>query len=327
MESGGSKRRRRLLYACGVSALTIAHKAYGRAEEVQGPTGFLANSIASLAEPIVSPMASQWLAILSFADDQILAAEEKVEALIPPSSHLFDKIESFVCIPDTLPGKFDRGVDIMIRCVPFLEWVLTFMIWGLNLFLSTFMAWVPDDSAKEKEIVVDINCDERACAKDNNENRFGPKSALNLNSSPLGFYPTEEEVLINESFPSLPVAEHEDEIIFKPSSIDKSPSPSAPVANDQGGETVKPVKISYKEVLEMGNNGDAEKKVDITGKEEPQKPTVEKEKPTGAFNPKKKKTTEAEVGRDVPNPNEMIMKEFPILELFDAGWHMKPTAI
>ncbi|XP_043703871.1 uncharacterized protein LOC122653969 [Telopea speciosissima] len=301
----GSKRRRRLLHACGVSALTIAHKAYGRAEEVHGPIGSIAHRIAYLTEPIVSPMVSQWLAILSFADDQILSAEDMVEMLIPSSSHVFDKIESFVYIPETLPGKFDCAVDMMIHRVPFLQRAFTLMIWGLNFLLSSFMDWGPDDSAKEKEIMVDVNC---------NEDEFAPKSDLTHNS------PLENEISINDSFPSLPVsapvAEHEDEVIFK-SLMDKSPTPAPPAASDQGGENVKQVKSTYKEVLEMGNNGDAEKKEDTYGKEEHQKPLVklivggERKKPTGA-----------EVGRD-----ELAVNDFPILELFDAGWHMTPATI
>ncbi|KAJ4972630.1 hypothetical protein NE237_005804 [Protea cynaroides] len=334
METEIKRRRRRLLHAFGVSALTIAHKAYNRAEEVHGPIGFLAHRVASLAEPIVCSMVSQWLAILSFADDRILAAEDMVEIIFPLSAHVFDMIDSFVHIPDALPGKFDRAVDLIIRRIPFLQWTINVLIWELNFLLSVFTYWGPDDAEKEKEIMIDINVPQDGPIETtkhvmNHDDQFTPKSA-SIHNSPVVDY--EDEVSINKPFhsrtASVPVAEYEDEVIFNPSSMDKSPPPppvgermTLPTETEskQTGteiETVKPVNITYKEVLEMANNGDAENKEGSFGQEELQKPMInvsqgekEKDKPTGV-----------EMGTDDPIETS---NDFPILELFDAGWHME----
>ncbi|KAJ4961018.1 hypothetical protein NE237_020928 [Protea cynaroides] len=274
----GRIRRRRLLHACGVSAVTIAHNACRRAEEVQGPIGSLSKRIASVAGPIVSPMELQWLAFLSFADDGIFEAENMVETLFPSSAYVFDMIDSFVRIPEALPGTFDRMVDILpviIRHVPFLRWSLTLFIWGLNFLLSTFTDGRPDDAANEKEITVDINCNELATPEQmmpqldpiettnhgNNEDRFASKSVSIYNTpatSPtigdrqnraLFFNKASMDQSPHPPAASPPPSEREDEATYKKALMGNSAPPAA--ASSPPGER-KDV-VTYKKAL-MGNS-------------------------------------------------------------------------
>ncbi|KAJ4974695.1 hypothetical protein NE237_007869 [Protea cynaroides] len=178
-----------------------------------------------------------------------------VKTLFPLSAHVFDMIESFVHIPDALPGKFDRAVNLIIHRVPYLQWALNVLIWELNFLLSAFTDWGPNDATKEKEIMVDINCNEIVRTKGtspehnipqdgpmettklvlNDDDQFASKST-SIHNSPVVDY--EDEVSINKPFPShtasVPIAKYENEVIFNSSLINKpfpSPPPPPPPAS------------------------------------------------------------------------------------------------
>ncbi|XP_077252100.1 uncharacterized protein LOC143891415 [Tasmannia lanceolata] len=155
--------RPRLLYACGLSLLRIAHKSYKKAEELHGPIGSIAQKLASFASPLAYTLQYQWLSILSFADEQILTVEHTVETLFPPSKHLFDRIDILLDISEILPRKFDDVVDhfpAVIHQVPLIGWVATQLMVGLY-FLQSIVYWIFDGEKEVREIVVDVNCDER----------------------------------------------------------------------------------------------------------------------------------------------------------------------
>lgn len=157
--------RRRPLHTCGVSAITVAHRAYAAAQDLNGPLGSMAkrmDKIVSLACPIVHAMQYQWLALLCFADDHILVVENVIEKFFPPLKNVFDKIDELVKATETLPEKFDTAVKrfpTIINQFPFLDWALVHVISMLNFLISTLTYW-GSQITREKEIVVDINCND-----------------------------------------------------------------------------------------------------------------------------------------------------------------------
>ncbi|XP_058093951.1 uncharacterized protein LOC131239996 [Magnolia sinica] len=156
------KCRPRPLHTCAVALLSIAHKAYQKAEQFHGPIGSLARRLASLASPITCLILHQWLLILSFVDNQIIYLENTAETIFPPSRHVFDKIDSLVDISEALPRRFDDAVvhfPIMRHNVPTLNWVATYLSMVLNFLILTVGDW-SFNGTKEKEILVDVNCGE-----------------------------------------------------------------------------------------------------------------------------------------------------------------------
>ncbi|KAK7847781.1 hypothetical protein CFP56_006256 [Quercus suber] len=106
--------RHRPLHSCGVSILAIVHSAYTKAQEFNGLIGSTARKVAKLAPfagPLAYAMQYHWLTILSFADDQILAVENMIEKVFPPSNHVFNKIDYLVQVAETLPEKFDTSIQ------------------------------------------------------------------------------------------------------------------------------------------------------------------------------------------------------------------------
>ncbi|XP_030960667.1 uncharacterized protein LOC115982261 [Quercus lobata] len=163
--------RHRPLHTCGVSILAIVHIAYTKAQEFNGLIGSTARRVAKLAPftgPLAYAMQYQWLAILSFADDQILAVENMIEKFFPPSNHVFNKIDYLVQVAETLPEKFDYAYDKIPTIVHQFRFdcALVQVIFLLNFFITKLSHW-ENGSAREKEIIVDINCE-----KQNNEQAF-----------------------------------------------------------------------------------------------------------------------------------------------------------
>lgn len=144
--------RRRLLHTCGVSFTEIVHRAYIRAQGFHdGPFCSITEKIArigmltSLVHFIVQ-YHSHLLTILSLLDDQILALENSVEGIFPPSKHLFDMVDKLAQIAEAFPSKVDRASACAIA-------------W-LNFWLS-ILGYRRLENSKEKDIViVDISCDD-----------------------------------------------------------------------------------------------------------------------------------------------------------------------
>uniref|UniRef100_A0A5B7BT39 Uncharacterized protein n=1 Tax=Davidia involucrata TaxID=16924 RepID=A0A5B7BT39_DAVIN len=297
MESTAATRtmsRSRPLHTCGLSILVIVHRAYTIAQELNGPVGSMAKRIATFtasASPIIYAMQYQWLAVLSFVDDHILAVENMVETLFPPSAHLFNKIDELVHTAETLPGKVDDAVNkfpMIIHQFPFLDWALVHVISWLKFFISTLTHW-GSNNTREKEIMIDINC--------NNVNNESESAAYNAHC------PVES-----------PIPAQCENVEKKSSSISDS---SQDETKSTVGATVKPdtMKCSYKEVLEKGTKENSEKKKDSAGSsmEEIPKAIVSEEE---ACREGKKKNGNKSI--------EGAVMEDPILELFEASWNMKP---
>ncbi|KAK9086477.1 hypothetical protein Syun_028871 [Stephania yunnanensis] len=101
-------------------------------------------------------MQYQWLLILSYADDQILAIETVVEKCFPFATHVLDKLDAVVAVDNAI----DELSTMIHRKVPILS--LALMQWRLILdfLICTLTDWNYDE-VKEKEIGVDTNCNER----------------------------------------------------------------------------------------------------------------------------------------------------------------------
>ncbi|KAJ8758935.1 hypothetical protein K2173_002714 [Erythroxylum novogranatense] len=157
--------RHRPLHTCGACFIAIAHKACTKAQDIKGPVGSVTKKMARVASeisPFFYAFQCQLLASLVFLDDRILGLEKTIEAIFPPSGQVFDKVDQLVEIIEVLPEKFDDAVDkfpLMIHQVPFLDWALVLAISWLNFWLSILIQ-LGSRSAKEKEIIVDIKCDE-----------------------------------------------------------------------------------------------------------------------------------------------------------------------
>ena len=154
--------RQRPLHACGVSIIAIADIAYGKTQDINGPLGSYLRRVAKLAKfatPLIYAMRCQWLAILSFMDDHIIAAEKMAEKVFPLSTYVFDKVDELVLVIASMPEKFDGAVNkfpAMIHKLPLPEWALTRFISSLNSLVSTLDHWGHEDSStKEKTIGVD----------------------------------------------------------------------------------------------------------------------------------------------------------------------------
>ncbi|PON52450.1 hypothetical protein PanWU01x14_208480 [Parasponia andersonii] len=191
--------------------------------------------IASFATPFLYALQYQWLEVLSFIDDFILAAEDMVERFFPPSEHVFNKIDHIVQVTETLPGKFDYAVTTfptIVHQVPFLDWLLVHIISLLKLSITTLTQW-GCQGTREKDIVVDINCESR----DDYDEFVSANEDDHSTNSPVH---VDSESTIKDDFP--PVSESQE------------------VETEIASVNVKTdgLKSSYKDVLEKGTAEDKE---------------------------------------------------------------------
>ncbi|CAJ1935651.1 unnamed protein product [Sphenostylis stenocarpa] len=159
--------RHRPLHTCAVSILAMVDIAVGKTQHINGPLGSTLKRVtksAKFATPLIYNMQIQWLTILSFIDDAILAIEKVTAKLFPPSTRVFDKVDEIVVMIVSLPEEFDDAMNkfpAIIHEVPFLDWALTLVISRLNGLVSTLNHWGHENSrVNEKTIGVDKSCNE-----------------------------------------------------------------------------------------------------------------------------------------------------------------------
>ncbi|KAF6150023.1 hypothetical protein GIB67_002805 [Kingdonia uniflora] len=296
MESGTSIRsmvrnlrkttRRGPLRTCGVTILTIAQKTYTRVENQIGPIGFVAQKLAKYASPISYAMQHQWLAILSFGDNCILAAEHITETIFPLSTRLFDKIDGFVQVTESIPDKLDsitNKLSSMAQHVPLLaQWAMI-----LNFLIITIKDWGSND-AKEKEIRVDINSHN---SNDNLASQVEAEKPNNQDDHQLNGPPICDGSIVSE------------------------------VKGTYKEVLQKKKEQTYKDVLEMGkkdeSQGESEVKEVKDRNEEKSGESKDQRKPESRG---EITTMKENIKGMVLNEDEI--KDDSILELFAAGWHM-----
>ncbi|KAJ6898415.1 hypothetical protein NC652_025049 [Populus alba x Populus x berolinensis] len=311
--------RRRPLHTCGVSFMEIARKAYTETQEFNGPLGLVTKKIIRLA-PFASLLVYVlqyeylFLAILSFVDDHmILTLERKVEAIFPPSKYVFNKVDKLVQIVETLPARFDFAVNklpIIFHQIPFLDWALSCAISWLNFWLSILTHW-GSGTTHEKEIVVDINCNDSSI----------------------------EQTNVQEADNNIVEFQNETKGCFSPM--------SATSGSETEASSPNVVKSTYKDALEKGTSesteGSSKKMIRSTVSSEAPSPKGEKnesmkekeciaDEETEQASSSKEETGEGgdhtTVMEDDPvslptnKKPECINKGDPILALFESAWHI-----
>ncbi|CDP13324.1 unnamed protein product [Coffea canephora] len=256
-------------------------------------------------------MQYQCLAILSFADDHILAIENMVENIFPPSTHLFNGIDKLVYNAEYLPGRFDdamNAIPIIMHQVPFLDWVVMHLISWLNFLISTLMNW-GSKNTQEKDIMIDIVC-----------NNPGPGLDISMDKAA-----SHKE---NDEFPSMSTS-HPSREMAKEFESEKGCVQMPKIAQCQlnedtesppelsKGSFYKPfqdeMRCSYKEMLEKGTKGNAETNEDNHNNSQFETPrsTISE---GGVEIDREKDLQESIAGFDLDDP---------ILELYEASWHLK----
>ncbi|KAJ7945530.1 DNA ligase [Quillaja saponaria] len=295
--------RHRPLHTCGFSILTIAYSTFTKTQDLNGPFGSTCRKIgriAQFASPYVYTLQYQWLAILSFVDDEILAAENKIEKIIPPSTHVFNKIEELVQVIEYLPKKFDDALNkfpSIIHQIPFLDWVVVCVISWLNYLISTLTYW-GSENTRIKGIVVDLNSNELQESLDH----VGCKS--------------------EENFP--PVSDAPEAEIEHKSAENKAVGAAVMPATMKG---------TYKEVLEKGKEIIGEKvtrvdkgNIEENNKKEHAEENIEKELQSQTSDCDGKEVTKKDE-KITDGMNDYNMRDDSILNLFESGWIMKPDKL
>jgi len=108
---------------------------------------------------MTSPFHRHFLAVLSVADDHILALQDAIETYFPSSSNVFVKIFDLLIIVETLPEKLDgvlKKLPSLMSRVAWLDWLLVHVISRLGLLVNVLGRWRDKNKGtNEKEITVD----------------------------------------------------------------------------------------------------------------------------------------------------------------------------
>ncbi|KAL9225567.1 hypothetical protein vseg_001473 [Gypsophila vaccaria] len=174
MADASTSSRRRPLYTCGASTLTIVWNLYRRVLEINGPIGLITRRLAELGSrvsPLVCVIQYQCLSILWFVDSYILFMEKIIETILPFSRQVFNKVDYMIDKVDDFPRKvehFANNLPVIIHRIPPLSWAVMVAIKWLEVFASVLVTRGLE-SAKEKEIRVDTNCNEENRHKEASE--------------------------------------------------------------------------------------------------------------------------------------------------------------
>ncbi|KAG6766313.1 hypothetical protein POTOM_030389 [Populus tomentosa] len=335
--------RRRPLHACGVSSMEITRKAYREAKEINGPLGLVTKKLIRLASSAsllecVLRYECFFLAILSFVDDHIiLALERKAEGIFPPSRYVFNMVDKLVQIVETLPAKFDSAANkfpILIHQIPFLDWALSCAICWLNFWLSILTHW-GSETTKEKEIVVDINCNNNSVEQtivqeedsdaiefqnhDGNETKvcFCPISATSGSESQTG-----SPKVVRCTYKDAPEKGTGEGIQNSEESTKQMIQSTISSEETSSTEQMIHSTVSGEETSTKGETNESMKQKECIAEEETEEARASKEAAgEGGDN------TAAIEGNLISLPaNKKLMtsisKEDPILALFESAWHI-----
>ncbi|CAA0321598.1 hypothetical protein AtEden1_Chr1g0067691 [Arabidopsis thaliana] len=167
MEQPARRRpRRRPLETCGGVILSMTRVLYTRSQTLMKKKKNLSSwLLRKLFEFVIffvsmtSPFHRHFLAVLSVADDHILALQDAIETYFPSSSNVFVKIFDLLIIVETLPEKLDgvlKKLPSLMSRVAWLDWLLVHVISWLGLLVNVLGRWRDKNKGtNEKEITVD----------------------------------------------------------------------------------------------------------------------------------------------------------------------------
>ncbi|KAL2547187.1 uncharacterized protein Fot_16563 [Forsythia ovata] len=279
----GETTRRRPLHTCGASMLATAHILSTKVQDFDSPIRSLVKRIVpliNLALPLIYAMQYQWLVSLSFIDDRVLAIENILEFIFPPSKRLFNKIDDLVCTAECLPEKFDRVLNSFpefMHRFPLLDWVMLHLISWLTFVIKALTHWGSKDNTREKEIKIDMNSSKSESADcypvDYSQEGNNGDEKTWIYIEPSNAMQSEE---VKRSLPILDTLKDRTKTVEEAYCPDESPctasfesatsSPWSVSSQDEAksdGEKGNSdnMKCSYKEILERGAKENSENKV------------------------------------------------------------------
>ncbi|KAG2321973.1 hypothetical protein Bca52824_015186 [Brassica carinata] len=156
------RRRPRPLQTSGATILATSRVVYTRTKTSKNPASFLVQKLFQLVlffSSMTTPFHRHLLAILSVADDHILALQETVEAYFPSSTFAFLNISDLLIASESLPEKLDTVLErlpcLMSRAA-WLDWILIHAIYCLDSLVNVLGRWRDKNKgANEKDITVD----------------------------------------------------------------------------------------------------------------------------------------------------------------------------
>lgn len=288
--------RRPPLHTCAVAVMMIAHIAYKRSQDFNGPIGSITRKISKfdrLAKPFVYLIRYQWLASLAFLDYVILLIVSMLETYFPKSRHVFNKMENAVQYVETMPGKFDDAMRCKHHQCSVMDQVLVYVISWLNFFIARLTHW----RSEEK----DINIKKKGYNTESitsSEVTSTASSATTTAAPTASNSPTEKQS-----------QQHRE--AFAPESKGKFPPES------------EALRSSYKEALEKGAKRNAKGETKRKKKKNKRRQSIDIRKDDAI---EYVVTNEgAERGEHSGLGHEYLRKSDPIMEMFASGWLTKTT--
>ncbi|CAN7039919.1 unnamed protein product [Brassica rapa subsp. trilocularis] len=184
--------RPRPLETCGATILSMSRVLYTRTKTPTNPASFLVQKLFQLLlffASMTSPFRRHFLAILSVADDHILA----IEAYFPSTTFFFHKTSGFLTAAESLPIKLDTFLEKLPRMMNRAAWVdmiLVQALYWVDSLVNVLGHWRDKNKGtNEKEITVDSSfsrtgsMSEEEMKLENDGKRVSYKEALQRGSS------------------------------------------------------------------------------------------------------------------------------------------------
>jgi hypothetical protein len=262
---------------------------------------------------------------------------------------VFNKVDKLVQIVETLPAKFDSAVNkfpILIHQIPFLDWALSCAICWLNFWLSILTHW-GSETTKEKEIVVDINCNNNSIEQtiveeedsnaiefpnhDGNETKvcFCPISATSGSESQTGS-PKVVRCTYKDALEKVVKSTNKDalekgtgESIQNSEESTKQMIQSTVISSEETSSTEQMIQstVSGEETSTKGETNESMKPKECIAEEETEEARASKEA-TGEGGDNTAVIEGNLISLPANKKLTSISKEDPILALFESAWHI-----
>ncbi|KAJ6898416.1 hypothetical protein NC652_025049 [Populus alba x Populus x berolinensis] len=240
----------------------------------------------------------------------ILTLERKVEAIFPPSKYVFNKVDKLVQIVETLPARFDFAVNklpIIFHQIPFLDWALSCAISWLNFWLSILTHW-GSGTTHEKEIVVDINCNDSSIEQTNVQE--ADNNIVEFQNETKASSPNGKRCTYKDALEKVVKSTYKD-------ALEKGTSESTE------GSSKKMIRstVSSEAPSPKGEKNESMKEKECIADEETEQASSSKEE-TGEGGDHTTVMEDDPVSLPTNKKPECINKGDPILALFESAWHI-----